>query len=178
MIKKVLFILILLIVLVFISLLVSKQPSNYNEAQNITEVTPLNSKNDYRDWKTYVNYRFNYLIRFPSDWQEGRQAENNDGRALYQDDNGNEVLVYASYSPSPFSVQESLNKELFTFNNGQVATLVHGISEGEALYIVFFTKDDTQYIFYAKGSSDFIDSNRKILEQTAKSLESVNLVVE
>ncbi len=134
-----------------------------------------NKKNG--DWKTYINYRFNYSISYPKDWKEGRVATNGDGRALYKD-NSNEILVYASYMLWSFSQQDApIERNIFTTTSGIRATSLKETKNGKVKYIVFFTlknkKDnnlETQYVFNVNVTEKFFKANEQIIIKVAKSL--------
>lgn len=141
------------------------------------------SGEQYKNWKTYVNYNFNYLVRFPENWQEGKIADNGDGRVLYHDELGNEITIYGSYVTWPHSVMGApIESGLVVLNDGRKVSYRKSNYKGQVEYLVFFNEkgigEDTevQYGLNVKVSEQFFKENEQTIEDVARSIEVLNLV--
>jgi len=121
--------------------------------------------------KTYDNYRYSFSIEYPAVWHEGNRAANGDGIVLHEDE-ANDIRVYGSNIPSPFSQQNySCERSIFLLKMGNVATKLVCSLDNKISYTVFFTNEkEVQYLFNATLSQDFYTKNRVILDTVARSL--------
>ncbi len=165
------YLILLLVIIVGATLVSHFVPHTVNETvgQQTTDVAQLNQYSPPEEWDTYTNFRFEYSINYPSDWNEGEEAGNGDGKSLHKDDN-NEIIVYGTLQPSTFSTQNTpAEREVFTLNDGRKATELKLKDEEDKIrYMVFFEDNDTQYVFFAKTTENFFKENKKLLQEVAK----------
>lgn len=128
----------------------------------------------------YVNSRYGYSIAYPATWTAGEEADNGDGKILYVGNPDIDIRVYASnymedVSDPYHNDDNHVQRQRVAFNNGKEGTLVIGKEDNKILYdMVYVSKDDVEYHFYANVPQSFFDQNEKVLLKVAKSLDIPN----
>ncbi len=128
----------------------------------------------------YVNSRYGYSIAYPATWTAGEEADNGDGKILYVGNPDIDIRVYASNYmedvSDPYHNEDNhVQRQRVAFDNGKEGTLVIGKEDNKVLYdMVYVSKDDVEYHFYANVPQSFFDQNEKVLLKVAKSLDIPN----
>ena len=176
--KEYIFIALLFLIFgIILGLLISKQQTaSYETVEEVNNTNQQVLNEEEPPWNTYSNPRFMYTIKYPSGWIPGKVAENNDGLALYQDEEGNEILVYGTNTPSGFSTQGNhLARELITLNDGTKATFLKTTDlEGKFYINIIVTTDDQQFVLNATGNEGFIADNEELIKKVGKTLSIKN----
>jgi len=168
--KLITYVVIVLAIILFSSLFFTKVLK-----KSVVSISKDTEESSYQNWKTYSNSRFSFSVKYPSYWPAKDEATNGDGKALYKDNFGNEILAYASNVPTNFLKRDNLldhgNVDL---NDGREATyLKYKENNGKMVYIMFFNQNNLQegkqYVLYAKANERFFKENEEILKTVSKS---------
>lgn len=139
------------------------------------ETTTKTRDNATKNWATYNNGTYGYIISYPSNWIAGEEPTNGDGVALYHDGN-NEVLVYAElihpeYLDDYIKGGKILLKKPFKLMNGEEGELLYiDDSNGRFRYIMHAEIESYRYTIYASVSGVFLKNNRDTLDKIMESL--------
>ena len=163
--RKIFIILGVLLVLLSVFSLIPKYPSKLQTTPQEKGIT---------NWTTYTNSRFGFLVKYPEYWPSGKEATNGDGKALYEDNLGNEILVYGTNMSSTFSTQnDPVERENIVLDDGRSASLLKlNDDAGKIIYIMFFNsnnQEDKQYVLNATVTKKFFKENEQTLLSVAKS---------
>ncbi|WP_322906440.1 hypothetical protein [Paenibacillus campi] len=125
----------------------------------------------------YVNARYGYSIAYPATWTAGEESDNGDGKPLYVGNPDIEISVYAAnymkdVSDPYHDDDQHVQRQQVVLDNGKKGTLVIGKEGKQILYdMVYVSKDDVEYHFYAKVRQPFWAQHAKLLLKVAKSLD-------
>ncbi len=125
----------------------------------------------------YVNSRYGYSIAYPATWTAGEESDNGDGKMLYVGNPDIDIRVYAAnymedVSDPYHNDDKHVQRQRVAFDNGKEGTLVIGKEDNKIVYdMVYVSKNDVEYHFYANVPQTFFDQNEKLLLRVAKSLD-------
>lgn len=136
-----------------------------NEGPEENEGTEENERADV-SWNIYMNERFHFRVQYPEFWNIGEESENGDGVTLLQEE-GNEILVYASHFTDPESGEG--NGEEVTIHSGQTGYLYESSEEGTYRFSV--VENDIEYNLHVAGDASFLEENRELLDHIASSFD-------
>lgn len=143
-----------------------------------SKATSTDSKD--QAFTSYVNGRYGFSIVYPTDWTTGEESDNGDGKILYVGNPDIDIRVYAANEiegvSDPYHQQDkNVQQQRVKLDNGKEGTLVTGKEDNYINYdMVYVSKSDVEYHFYAKVSQTFFDQNEKVLLKVAKSLDFPN----
>jgi len=148
---------------------------NNKQTFSAIQTTTTTNSTPTTNWKTYVNSRFGFSIKYPINWPLEKESTNGDGLALLKDSSGNEVLVYASNVPDTFSnLSDPVDHKELILDDGSKATALKSKDKtGKINYIMFFNLNENQegkqFVLYATVTEQFFKENEQILQAVAKS---------
>lgn len=137
--------------------------------------TTTKTRDATKNWTTYNNSTYGYIISYPSNWITGEEPTNGDGVALY-DDGGNEVLVYGElinpeYPDDYIEGGKILLQKPFKLMNGEKGELLYiDDGNGRTRYIMHVEIKSYRYVIYASVSEVFLKNNRNTLDKIMESL--------
>lgn len=158
----------------------SQQPTT--EPPKSTSMSTLTSAQESTPTPTqfneYSNTRYGFSIKYPSEWRTGEESDNGDGKILYVGNQDVDIRVYASNYlegiSDPYHQKDNKNVQLqkIKLDNGKESTLILGKHNNKVLYeMVYISKQDVEYHFYANISEKFFQDNEKVLFKVAKSMD-------
>lgn len=134
-------------------------------------------KNDKLNWQEYKNSRFNYSIKFPTDWSKGKEAQNGDGITLFPENEEIDMRVYASNylegvsDPYKNAKKRGFKKSTISLNGGKEAELITGREDEKVYFEMLYLTDEIEYHFIARTPKDFFKKEESKLKQVVKSFK-------
>lgn len=135
-----------------------------------------NGNDEASTWHTYVNGRFGFSVRFPSDWPRGQEADNGDGIRFYDGEPTALISAFASHYaihsvPYHRAGQPGFRTEPFKLDDGTDARLIVGSEAEMTIRDMVVIARGVEFHVYAQMSEAFYRTNDLTILRVMKGLQ-------